>query len=135
MSESLVRYQKMVPEAKTLLLEALRSNRYKQAVARMRVTKRSSAHYIERNGVGHCCLGVLTDVALKEGVISSFRINERGQGCSMQVLRWAGFDVNTQTKLMKLNDGNIAPHAGSKPIENLNRKNFHEIAEWIEANL
>ena len=51
---------KMNPEIKTLWLTALRSGEYKQATG-----------YLKRDtgdGVGYCCLGVLCEVAVSQGV-------------------------------------------------------------------
>ena len=116
-----------------LWLEALRSGEYKQSVARMRVTLRSGSDLCEKHGEGYCCLGVLTDIALKEGEIDQFRYNISAQAPTMAVMRWAWLDANAQSRLMRINDGNAT--LSGKPIDNINRKTFSEIAEWIEENL
>lgn len=126
-------YNQLAPEVKDLWLEALRSGEYKQSVARMRVTPESGSGLCEKHGEGYCCLGVLTDIALKEGAIDQFRYNISAQAPTMAVMGWAGLDANAQSRLMRMNDG--SPTQNGRPIDNINRKNFSEIAEWIEENL
>lgn len=52
---------KMKPEIKALWLEALRSGEYDQTKGWLAVPKDDGA-------VGYCCLGVLCDIAVKQGV-------------------------------------------------------------------
>jgi len=128
-------FTKMVPRVKTLLLEALRSDRYKQTIARMRVTKRSGESFVASHGEGHCCLGVLTECAIKDGAIPRFTVNNRSQGPTDRVRAWAGLGDEVINKLMKLNDGSPDPTQPMNLKHRKDRKNFKEIAEWIEANL
>ena len=126
----------MVPRVKDLLVNALRSGAYKQAVARMRISKTSPAGLIETHGgVGHCCLGVLTELAVIDGLLDHYSVNERGQCPLMMVKRWAGMSDSVQGILMKMNDGTPTERSVGKPRLNDNRKSFAEIATWIEHNL
>lgn len=128
-------FKKLTPRVKTLLLNALRSGDYKQTIARMRVTRRSGPNFVDQYGMGHCCLGVLTECAVKDGLISKFTVNNRNQSPTQRIRQWAGLGDTEMNKLMTLNDGTPNP---SKPMdvkERVNRHNFLEIAEWIEANL
>ena len=128
-------FNKMKPRVKTLLLKALRSGDYKQTIARMRVTKRSGQNFIDQHGEGHCCLGVLTEIAKQEGEIPIFKVNNRNQSPTHRVRHWAGLGDVEMNKLMTLNDGTANHHKPMDVKERLNRHNFEEIAEWIEANL
>ena len=128
-------YQPMVPRVKTLLVEALRSDFYKQCVARMRVTVHSGPEIIRRNGIGHCCLGVLTEIAVKEGILDEFSINNGGQCPLVKVKNWAGLSEFSQGHLMTMNDGRPVAVGVGEPLKNENRKTFAEIATWIEHNL
>lgn len=49
---------KLKPEVKQLWLEGLRSGDYPQCIGKL------------SNNVGYCCLGVLSEIAHKEGVVS-----------------------------------------------------------------
>lgn len=52
------------PRVKQLWLDALRSGEYSQAIGYLQTPE------------GHCCLGVLCDVAVKEGVIPPLKVND-----------------------------------------------------------
>jgi len=56
---------KLKPEVKEIFLEALRSNDYKQG--------RGSLRIVEDGQCSFCCLGVLTDLYLKENDISWYK--------------------------------------------------------------
>lgn len=103
---------------KKLWVEALRSGEYRQAKGALRY-----------DGVGHCCLGVLCEIAAKEGVSKWSRSNVF-DGCSgsigSTVQDWAGLDGRDPT----LSDGNS--------LVDLNDKmgvSFNQIADRIEAEL
>lgn len=62
----------MNPEVKEKWLAALRSGKYKQARERL------------RDGGGFCCLAVLCDIAIKEGVSGEWALGATGE----TVFRW-----------------------------------------------
>jgi len=128
-------HQPMVPRIKELLVNALRSGEYKQSVGRMRVSVHSGPDIIERSGIGHCCLGVLTEVAVKEGFLKDFACNMRGQAPLMMVKKWAGLSELAQGHLMKMNDGTPTQPQINCSLQNKDRKTFAEIATWIEHHL
>lgn len=53
---------RMDPEAKKRWVAALRSGKYKQGIGRLRVRQ-------EHHKSGYCCLGVLCEIAVQDGVI------------------------------------------------------------------
>lgn len=57
------RAPKLNPEAKKLILEALRSGEYAQTKGYLKVTKQ-----FEEVSPGYCCLGVFSEVAMQNGV-------------------------------------------------------------------
>lgn len=114
--------QTMNPEVKTLWLEALRSGDYKQATGAL-----------NRMGVGQCCLGILCEVAVAQGfpllveAVEPYNGEQRvmyNQELGLlppEVRAWAGVDSCASGRLIEMNDDL--------------KKNFSEIADWIEANL
>lgn len=121
----------MNKEVKTLWVEALRSGKYKQGTGALRNDKNE-----------YCCLGVLCDVARKEGIIPSPRrakdenvyeygtvADRRGGTLPSAVYRWAG-----------LYDGNptFGPNGAARSAASWNdhhHKSFEEIADLIEEHL
>jgi hypothetical protein len=125
--EKLLAGEKMDPKAKALFIEALRSGRYPQ-----------TSHILCRRSVGtgqvigFCCLGVLGEVAKLAGV--KVKIRESGpiktyDGSSTSppsvVREWAGLTKmgpgSATNRLMEMND--------------LEKKSFDLIADWVEVNL
>ena len=105
----------MNKQVKTAWLKALRSGEYKQARGQLKV------------GDAYCCLGVVSDLAVKARVIDSFD-GSAGGLCS-EVIEWAGLDdeLPAVTYLSALNDGQAA--GSIKP------QSFKQIARYIERDL
>lgn len=130
---------KMVPEVKGLLLDALKSGEYEKTVGLLK-------RHNNDNTVGYCCLGVLSDVANKQGVCGKFQRATDGAGyieswynlpeevndgfetyvsnntafLPNSVAKWSGLDSDTQTTLANIND---------------NSEDFGPVIEYIETNL
>lgn len=130
---------KMVPEVKGLLLDALKSGEYEKTVGLLK-------RHNNDNTVGYCCLGVLSDVANKQGVCGEFKRATDGAGyveswynlpeevndgfetyvsnntafLPNSVAKWSGLDSDTQTTLANIND---------------NSEDFGPVIEYIETNL
>jgi hypothetical protein len=134
MSDLQTTYTKLRPKIKGKWLEYLRSDRFTQTVAKMRVTKQCLPSTIEQHGLGHCCLGVLNQLAVDESFLDTFTFNNRNQAPTRDVTDWAHLDRGAMKHLMGMNDGDYNPKDRS-PKERTNRRNFYEIAEWIDANL
>jgi hypothetical protein len=114
----------MNPEIKAQWLGALRSGEYKQ-----------SKGYLRKVNDTFCCIGVLTDLAVKAGVIEEGKLVSYSESCyeyagntgdtPAPVCEWSGLDQHTNRDvnvyLMEMND--------------THDKNFNEIADWIEENL
>lgn len=131
-----IRYAKLRPKIKGKWLEYLRSGNFQQCAAKMRVTNRCTSTTISHHGRGHCCLGVLAQLAVDEGFTETFRYNHRNEAPTRDVTDWAGLDRGAMKILMNMNDGDYDITAcTNRPIDRVNRKNFNEIAEWIERNL
>ncbi len=132
-------FGKMPARIKELWLTALRSGEYKQVCGKMRVTTRMEQHTQDQHGVGHCCLGVLTEIAKAEGHIGRFEINKRNQKLTTHVQQWAGIPSEQVTKLITMNDGGHDPKAANHkyylPENRRDNKNFSQIADWVEENL
>lgn len=121
----------MNPEAKTLLVEALESGKYKQGEG---VLKRTDEYSGENF---HCCLGVLTELAVVAGVDVKVETPQQAEykeywlfDGGYEVLpkgvqEWAGIDA-----VGSIGDGE---HAGSCLAElNDNGMPFKEIVEVIK---
>jgi hypothetical protein len=116
----------MNPEMKTKWTSALRSGDYPQT--RGRLTRTDSAG----NSVGHCCLGVLCEILVDEGEMSTeldafrhrlYRTPESvmSSSLSISVLNGLGMTPDEETQLIELNDSDCA--------------SFDKIADWIDENL
>jgi|GEM_PF-1248954 len=138
MTQPLSEIQMLAPVVKTQFLNALRSGDYEQGRLKLRT-------YDNR----FCCLGVLTDLAVKAGVVRWVE-SEYGWGIvedlpngtshvnttdlSDKVMRWAGLEVET------CRSGNIFTGTNYQE-DNLmhfnDEKNlsFEQIAEIVEENL
>ena len=111
----------MNKQVKIAWLKALRSGKYKQGRGWLKV------------GDAYCCLGVVSDLAVKAGVIDSFD----GSACGLcsEVIEWAGLDDELPAvtyhgwirELSALNDGQAA--GSIKP------QSFKQIARYIERDL
>ena len=134
--------KRMNPEIKAKWVAALRSGEYKQGTCFLR------KDYPDRYAPDFCCLGVLCDIAAKEGIIdweiqtwhggetwyaSSTKTlhdknSERLPAC---VMEWAGLD-KVDPDLM------LSDWRRSVPVSELNdreRLDFERIAELIEGQL
>lgn len=125
---------KMNPEVKEKWLAALRSGDYRQGTLRLRW--KSTAATPDT----FCCLGVLTDLYHKETGKGEWQVGSANDGYifkdgeqmdvsgpTPRACYWAGInpdDTNNASvigRLMGMNDHD--------------RKNFNQIADWIEGNL
>lgn len=112
----------MNKEIKGKWLAALRGGEYEQGRG-----------YLRRGDNTFCCLGVLADIAAKEGVcpaptlkadslIPHYTYDGFSGDLTYHLETWSGIPYgNTQTKLMTMNDEDGA--------------SFSWIADWIEENL
>lgn len=114
----------MKQEIKQMWTDALRSGRYKQAKGRLR----------SRHTGAYCCLGVLTnlylrehgvrpkeDAALQKAIENFGRKNDKNSYPGSVVLKWAGLHHSTCRTLANMNDEG--------------KKKFPDIAEYIEKKL
>lgn len=130
---------KMKPEIKERWLKALRSGEYTQGRGSLRYTKR------EKQVDAFCCLGVLCDIAQKDGIghwggvyegEQTFQTGSQKNGFSYgsetaltsSVLSWAGLEVAGSTVFIKRSDTTLAQLNDSG-------KSFKEIADIIEREL
>lgn len=126
----------MNKEIKQKWIEALRSGKYKQGTAALR-----KKDYLQKGKPEFCCLGVLCEIAIKEGVIKDPKKYDRyyntylypeiygDQLLPLKVVKWAGLeDVNPSV---------IGPLGKTTSLADLNDKgfNFTEIADLIEQKL
>lgn len=130
----------MNPEVKAKWVAALRSGEYKQARGYLRVAKTVDG------ASGFCCLGVLCDLAVKEGVIEApmeedgiyvFGPNKETKTLPGVVTDWAELEDESpevmvdgeEVELARLND------TGLDLMDDLGRWSFEQIADTIEENL
>lgn len=92
----------MKPEIKALWIDALNSGEYSQARGTLRELDRATG-----NVVGYCCLGVLTDLAEKAGVVKAKPREAENQTCTYYI-----------------------PANGSEGMYGENSGLSHEVREW-----
>jgi hypothetical protein len=103
----------MNKRVKKLWLKALRSGKYVQGQGTLR--RGTKPHQ------KHCCLGVLSELAIADGAIKQFR----GGYLSKAVCKWAGLESldpilgprSTSTTASELNDGGKSFECIAKRIE------------------
>jgi hypothetical protein len=138
MTQPLSEIQLLDPEVKRLFLDALRSGEYEQGRLKLRTFDNK-----------YCCLGVLTDLAVKAGVVRWIE-SEYGWGIeealpngtshvnttdlSDKVMRWAGLEVET------CRSGNIFTGTNYQEdnLMHFNDQedfNFAQIADVVEENV
>lgn len=96
----------MKPEIKALWIDALNSGEYKQATGTLRELDR-----VTGNVVGYCCLGVLTDLAEKAGVVKAKPREVDNQTCTYYI-----------------------PANGPQDMWGENSGLSHEVREWAGLN-
>ena len=111
----------MNPEVKALWCSALRSDEYLQGTGQLRVDNK------------FCCLGVLTDLGIKAGVLCETYWDNSHHPISLpdEIMKWAGLLLNSPT----IEDKSTA--TGTQHLSNLNdmSTSFKEIANLIEEKL
>jgi hypothetical protein len=131
----LTRERRMNKEAKALWLTALRSGEYKQFHGALKGVK-------DTGEVGHCCLGVLTDVAIKTGAVDGEWVYREHTGSHNYQRRWSGdtegallpWDVRQWAELSE--DGNpLDGYSLNLPSLNDSGMSFEGIANIIEREL
>lgn len=116
-------YKKMDKKVKNVWLKALRSGKYRQGEGYLcKQDKNNKSRY--------CCLGVLCNESHDgdwnredddyDGFVN-WSIGGRSGAIPENIAKGFGLNLRTQEKLVALNDGE--------------KLNFKEIAEWIEKNL
>lgn len=127
----------MNPDVRARWVAALRSGRYARGTGRLRQTDTTGTQL-------HCCLGVLCELAVEDGVIdatstpigfSSITRFGGGDGWSTAVLppavqAWAGVASCDPTVV-----GNDGVRVGLSTINDSNRYEFDGIADLIESQL
>lgn len=107
---------------------ALRSKKYKQGTGQLRRGKNK-----------YCCLGVLTELAIKNKIVSEKTVEWDDGGLSDPVRKWVGLGssmgcyfhsvTDEKTDLTLDNDG----HTKTSYQEKQKSKSFKQIAEIIES--
>lgn len=123
----------MKPEIAKIWTEALRSGKYEQCTSVLRSTDNK-----------FCCLGVLCELAVKEGVIEApvlletyyiYDANSYGI-LPIKVQEWAGMkNTNGWYDVKKDSKGNIIETTALYKHNDVDRMNFNQIADIIEANV
>lgn len=110
----------MDPVIKTKWQVALRSGKYQQTKKRL------------RGDTGHCCLGVLCELAVQEGVIAPavkygfYYFDNQFSLLPKSVMVWSGIDTDAA------NYGVLTPDDHALAHDNDSGKTFEEIADIIE---
>lgn len=113
---------KMDPKVKKLWLKAL--PKYTQGFGRLcvragEVMCRPGSGVVKVTKDHHCCLGVLSEVAVAQGIGKTYL---KGKSTpSQKVRKWAKLGIGAELLLVALNDDD--------------GRSFKQIAKWIERNL
>ena len=129
----------MKPEIKKLWTDALRSGEYKQIQLML------------HSRDGFCCLGVLCDLAIKQGLDlrmdrienlgdghSFFAYDDFGSGLPPKVWKWAGLDQDCPSCGCSMDEASVIPFGeDGDDLATLNDTgaSFREIADIIEQHL
>lgn len=114
-------------EVYKLWVKALRSGKYKQAQGQLRDEDATESGWRGSSDTftGFCCLGVLCDLAIKDGGMAPWdmRGGPSSSAGSLQpkVMKWMGMDSYMMNYLIELNDDE--------------EKTFDEIADVIEETI
>lgn len=120
----------MHPDLKGPWLEALRSGEYVQGKQALRSAEPEGARY--------CCLGVLSEVAAKAGLIErdtaggGVNGGHRGYKTTADTYYSDTMPSVEMNQLFRLNSATAGALAGMNDSEG---KTFLEIADWVEENL
>lgn len=124
---------KMNPEVKALWLEALESGEYKQCKGKL-------THVAEDGSKSHCCLGVLSELGVRAGVLSSktypeanrlyYGDYEESATVPPEVMKWADLSSCNPDVVFK-DDGRVALAHLNDEVE----LTFPEIAALIREQL
>lgn len=131
----------MNPDIKARWVQALRSGQYNQGHGLLK--RRESNHY--------CCLGVLCDIAVQEGVAAivenetsyqdgvlyaDLQGNVSKEALPLGVAVWAGCSHDPEvTVIREKRDGRCYEEAENLTLLNDEGSTFAEIADWIEEQL
>ena len=130
----------MNPEIKELWCQALESGEYKQGSGYLKQFVVCPGPY---EGIRHCCLGVLCDLAVKQGVriyvedmSGVIKFDRQLSALPASVMAWAGLDsadpyVNVDNPRFSIGDSKRSPLSGL----NDNGTDFKTIAGLIRKNL
>lgn len=117
---------KMNPEIKEKWITALTSGEYKQGKGYMRVGDANG-------GYKYCCLGVLTDLCMKEDpAFDTFRYNTHSQTLCTHVRDWAG--LSEADPFVQLKGGDPDRVMLISVFNDRKGVTFDEIAETIKEN-
>lgn len=123
----------MNPEAKTALVEALRSGKYSQTDGYLHLTQK-----VGQSEPGYCCLGVLSSIAEEKGLVKS-RLSEHGPQVHFYCEREDGqeWDGSTAFLVDTVADWAQFPEGVSSALMGINDNggSFELIADLIEEYL
>lgn len=102
-------------------ISALRSGKYKQGQKKL--------CYGNQNGTRYCCLGVLSLLAVENGVCSRRTAFAKNESLTPSVSTWSGIQTN---------EPQIVYNGGNRYLTSLNddeKLSFNELADLIEKQL
>lgn len=120
----------MLNSAAQKWVEALKSGKYQQGRSQLMIQEsnwdESAVSFIPTGKKLHCCLGVLCEVAVQEGVIPSFD----GSECYLpiEVQKWASLKTSDGKFLINNEQSSL-----SDILNDREEKSFEEIAKVIES--
>lgn len=114
----------MNPEMKTEWIERLRSGNYKQGRSMLNAEDQ------------FCCLGVLCEIALDYGLVTKEEIVSLSRYKYISTRNSTDTEESTLPRVVA-GIANITREAENDLIDlnDVEQKNFNEIADWIEVNL
>lgn len=115
---------RMNEKIKKQWVKALTSGKYTQGINKLR--------YGNQNGTKHCCLGVLTDLAVKAGVCGE-RVAYSDKVLCDEVVEWAGLD-GSNPECGELSEYGFI-HSSLSTLNDKELYNFKQIAEVISRDL
>lgn len=128
----------MNPSVKARWVQALRSGDFKQTTGVLQRLK-DMGHGETMRPAGHCCLGVLCEIAVQDGVIEKWRdenvilasFDHENKVLPGSVMRWAGLESNDP----RIDAGEILGKHSLSHFNDTTKLDFNQIADLIEENL
>ena len=114
-------------KVKKMWVAALRSGKYQQTTEKL--------CHGNQNGTKYCCLGLLSQLAVNNGVCSRRAAFEGNSVLTEPVMEWAGIHEDTAEVMWEGDEENCGGQESLAALNDTYGLSFKEIAKVIDKNL